>query len=365
MTQATPPSIPPFRGGGLLSRFLTAPDRYPKLRYVYDIALIAISIICIISIILWTQGSGLTLFAIAPALAIGALGITLLISDLTESQKSKEAADAIAAVSLPFILTGTAAGLMFSAIAVGGGALILANPLFLMGSMTLGFALISLHKVTYQYLSNLKQVQQQNKLKQIELAAREHLGPEEISRRGSLTDSFHVSSSEKKATHHRHRTVARKETKASQEELFEDLKKARNIEEGEFFQEEYIDLPRNKQTSKSSDSQVASTLFSQTSTALESSDDLNLSYYTALSDSTSSSQNLAVGDVSGMHPSPIRDPYPKTERRVVRLSRGERNARHQRNKDQEQKERDSSSDDEDAPFSPPQRPRKRKVRRVK
>ena len=174
----TPPQSP-FQAKGLLSRFLTAPDRHPKLRYVYDISIIAISILCIVSIILWTQGSGLALFALAPALAIGALGVTLLVSDLAESQKSKEIADTVAAISLPFILTGTAAGLMFSAVAVGGGALILANPMFLMGSMTLGFALMSLHKVTYQYLSNREQWQKQNKIEQIELAAWENQLPKE------------------------------------------------------------------------------------------------------------------------------------------------------------------------------------------
>ena len=174
----TPPQSP-FQAKGLLSRFLTAPDRHPKLRYVYDISIIAISILCIVSIILWTQGSGLALFALAPALAIGALGVTLLVSDLAESPKSKEIADTVAAISLPFILTGTAAGLMFSAVAVGGGALILANPMFLMGSMTLGFALMSLHKVTYNYLSNREQWQKQNKIKQIELAAWENQLPKE------------------------------------------------------------------------------------------------------------------------------------------------------------------------------------------
>lgn len=355
----TPPQ-PPFQAKGLLSRFLTAPDRHPKLRYVYDISIIAISILCIVSIILWTQGSGLALFALAPALAIGALGVTLLVSDLAESPKSKEIADTVAAISLPFILTGTAAGLMFSAVAVGGGALILANPMFLMGSMTLGFALMSLHKVTYNYLSNREQWQKQNKIKQIELAAWENQLPkeEEVSSSQEGLRNAHG----RKKNWHRRGAIRRKkvlvpttliattkESSQSQESLHSKSyteSKSSSPTPSSRIQEKHSEAaPLSVTTSESTDSSDASS---------------NSVYFSALSD-VSDAKTVALGDVSGTTSSPsLKAPSSKTERRVVRLTRSQRDARHQRNNQEQKEQNQEDSSDEEATSSSSSSKRKKR-----
>ena len=356
----TPPQ-PPFQAKGLLSRFLTAPDRHPKLRYVYDISIIAISILCIVSIILWTQGSGLALFALAPALAIGALGVTLLVSDLAESQKSKEIADTVAAISLPFILTGTAAGLMFSAVAVGGGALILANPMFLMGSMTLGFALMSLHKVTYNYLSNREQWQKQNKIKQIELAAWENQLPkeEEVS---SSPESLRNAHGRKKNLHRRgaiRRKVlvpttliaTTKESSQSQESLH-----------SKSYTESKSSSPTPSSRIQEKHSEAAP-LSVTTSESTDSSDDSSAAsvYFSALSD-VSDAKTVALGDVSGTtSPTSVKTPSSRSERRVVRLTRSQRDARHQRNNQEQKEQNQEDSSDEEA--TSPSSSSKRKKRK--
>lgn len=360
MAPITPTTSPQVKG--LLSRFLTAPDRHPKLRYVYDISLIAISILCIVSIILWTQGSGLALFAIAPALAIGALGVTLLVSDLAESPKSKEVADTVAAVSLPFILTGTAAGLMFSAIAVGGGAVILANPLFLMGSMTLGFALMSLHKVTYQYLSNRSQWQKQNKIKQIESAAWENKLPKE-SKESSLQTSVRYSSLARKDKTRRNKpgmpnkgsqvpaSIANTERSLRSEEVLHSQSLLRQKELFPNTSNIKKELPNTKS--------ILHTPLNRRSPSGSDSDDV---YYTPRA-GLSSAETSALGDISGISSSSIssKTSTPKAKRRVVRSSRSERNARHHRNKEEDHRQnQEESSDDEDS--SPLPNPRRKKYR---
>lgn len=355
----TPPQQP-FQAKGLLSRFLTAPDRHPKLRYVYDISIIAISILCIVSIILWTQGSGLALFALAPALAIGALGVTLLVSDLAESQKSKEIADTVAAISLPFILTGTAAGLMFSAVAVGGGALILANPMFLMGSMTLGFALMSLHKVTYNYLSNREQWQKQNKIKQIELAAWENQLPkeEEVSSSQEGLRNAHG----RKQNWHRRGAIRRKkvlvpttliattkESSQSQESLhsksYTESKSCSPTPSSRIQEKHSEAAPLPVTTSESTDSSDASS---------------NSVYFSALSD-VSDARTVALGDVSGTTSSPsVKTPSSRSERRVVRLTRSQRDARHQRNNQEQKEQNQEDSSDEGATSSSSSSKRKKR-----
>ncbi|WP_080140727.1 IncV family inclusion membrane protein [Chlamydia suis] len=355
----TPPQQP-FQAKGLLSRFLTAPDRHPKLRYVYDISIIAISILCIVSIILWTQGSGLALFALAPALAIGALGVTLLVSDLAESPKSKEIADTVAAISLPFILTGTAAGLMFSAVAVGGGALILANPMFLMGSMTLGFALMSLHKVTYNYLSNREQWQKQNKIKQIELAAWENQLPkeEEVS---SSQEGLHNAHGRKK-NWHRRGAIRRKKVLVPTT-LIATTKESSQSQES-LHSKSYTESKSSSPTPSSRIQEKhseAAPLPVTTSESTDSSDDSSNSvYFSALSD-VSDAKTVALGDVSGTTSSPsAKAPSSRTERRVVRLTRSQRDARHQRNNQEQKEQNQEDSSDEGATSSSASSKRKKR-----
>ena len=352
MASVTPtPPQSPFQAKGLLSRFLTAPDRHPKLRYVYDISIIAISILCIVSIILWTQGSGLALFALAPALAIGALGVTLLVSDLAESQKSKEIADTVAAISLPFILTGTAAGLMFSAVAVGGGALILANPMFLMGSMTLGFALMSLHKVTYNYLSNREQWQKQNKIKQIELAAWENQLPkeEEVSSSQEGLRNAHG----RKKNLHRRGAIRRKKVLVPTT-LIATTKESSQSQES-LHSKSYTESKSSSPTPSSRIQEKhseAAPLPVTTSESTDSSDDSSNSvYFSALSD-VSDARTVALGDVSGTtSPTSVKTPYSRSERRVVRLTRSQRDARHQRNNQEQKEQNQEDSSDEGATSS--------------
>ena len=355
----TPPQSP-FQAKGLLSRFLTAPDRHPKLRYVYDISIIAISILCIVSIILWTQGSGLALFALAPALAIGALGVTLLVSDLAESQKSKEIADTVAAISLPFILTGTAAGLMFSAVAVGGGALILANPMFLMGSMTLGFALMSLHKVTYNYLSNREQWQKQNKIKQIELAAWENQLPkeEEVSSSQEGLRNAHG----RKKNLHRRGAIRRKKVLVPTT-LIATTKESSQSQES-LHSKSYTESKSSSPTPSSRIQEKhseAAPLPVTTSESTDSSDDSSNSvYFSALSD-VSDARTVALGDVSGTtSPTSVKTPSSRSERRVVRLTRSQRDARHQRNNQEQKEQNQEDSSDEGATSSPSSSKRKKR-----
>lgn len=356
----TPPQQP-FQAKGLLSRFLTAPDRHPKLRYVYDISIIAISILCIVSIILWTQGSGLALFALAPALAIGALGVTLLVSDLAESQKSKEIADTVAAISLPFILTGTAAGLMFSAVAVGGGALILANPMFLMGSMTLGFALMSLHKVTYNYLSNREQWQKQNKIKQIELAAWENQLPKEEGVSSSQEGLRNARGRKKNL--HRRGAIRRKEVLVPTT-LIATTKESSQSQES-LHSKSYTESKSSSPTPSSRIQEKhseAAPLPVTTSESTDSSDDSSNSvYFSALSD-VSDAKTVALGDVSGTtSPTSLKTPSSsKTERRVVRLTRSQRDARHQRNNQEQKEQNQEDSSDEEATSSSSSSKRKKR-----
>ncbi|ANH78235.1 IncV family inclusion membrane protein [Candidatus Chlamydia sanziniae] len=132
--------------------FLTAPDRYPKLKYVYDICLIAIAIISIISILIATQGNGLLLYALIPGFIMGALGVTLLVSDIASTPKAKKIADIITALLLPIIVLGIAAVLIASAyFSAGGTALVFANPQFIMGFLTIGLFFLTLNKITLNY----------------------------------------------------------------------------------------------------------------------------------------------------------------------------------------------------------------------
>lgn len=362
MASVTPtPPQQPFQAKGLLSRFLTAPDRHPKLRYVYDISLIAISILCIASIILWTQGSGLALFALAPALAIGALGVTLLVSDLAESPKSKEIADTVAAISLPFILTGTAAGLMFSAVAVGGGALILANPMFLMGSMTLGFALMSLHKVTYNYLSNREQWQKQNKIKQIELAAWENQLPKEEEMSSSQEGLRNAHG--RKKNWHRRGAIRRKKVLVPTK-LIATTKESSQSQES-LHSNSYTEskscspTPSSRIQEKNSEAAPLSVTTSESTDSSDDSSDASV-YFSALSD-VSDAKTVALGDVSGTTSSPsLKAPSSRTERRVVRLTRSQRDARHQRNNQEQKEQNQEDSSDEGATSSSSSSKRKKR-----
>ncbi|EPP37070.1 hypothetical protein BOKEGFJH_00108 [Chlamydia avium] len=149
----------------LLNRLLSLPDRKPCMRYVYDITILALAVIAIIGILVASHGQGLLLFGLIPGFVLGTLGLAMLVSDIAQTPRAQKIADTLVAVCLPFILLGIASALLASAfIASGGSILIVANPLFIMGIMTIGLSLISLHKVTFQHFKTEALVKQQQKI---------------------------------------------------------------------------------------------------------------------------------------------------------------------------------------------------------
>ncbi|SPN73578.1 hypothetical protein C10C_0409 [Chlamydia serpentis] len=149
---------------GLFRRFITVPDRHPKMRYVYDIGIIAIAVISIISLLIATQGQGLMVYALIPALALGALGVTMLISDVIGTPKAKKVAEAMTAIIVPMIVLAIAAGLIAGACAVSGGTvLVFANPMFIMGLITVGLYFMSLNKLTLNYFRTACLIKEQRK----------------------------------------------------------------------------------------------------------------------------------------------------------------------------------------------------------
>lgn len=138
---------------GIFQRFFTIPDRHPRMRVVFDIAIIALSLIAIISILAVTQGQGLLLYGLIPSALVGVFGVTLLISDLATSERLQRVADTATAILLPLIVLGIATALIASAcLSAGGTALLLANPQFIMGVVTIGLFFISLSKVSCAHI---------------------------------------------------------------------------------------------------------------------------------------------------------------------------------------------------------------------
>ncbi|BAE81485.1 conserved hypothetical protein [Chlamydia felis Fe/C-56] len=153
---------------GFFGRLLSIPDRNPKMRYVFDIAIIAIAVISMVGILVASQGQGLLLFGLIPGFIFGTLGVIMLISDVANTPRSQKIADTITAILLPFILLGIASALIASAyFSVGGSALIFANPQFIMGFMTIGLALVSLSKVTFQHFKTEALIKAQQKVSEI------------------------------------------------------------------------------------------------------------------------------------------------------------------------------------------------------
>ncbi|ETF40102.1 hypothetical protein CpecA_0549 [Chlamydia pecorum IPTaLE] len=138
---------------GIFKKFFTIPDRQPKMRVVFDIAIIALSLIAIISILAATHGQGLLLYGLIPSALVGVFGVTLLISDLATSERLQRVADTATAILLPLIVLGIATALIASAcLSAGGTALLLANPQFIMGVVTVGLFFISLSKVSCAHI---------------------------------------------------------------------------------------------------------------------------------------------------------------------------------------------------------------------
>lgn len=138
---------------GIFKKFFTIPDRHPKMRVVFDIAIIALSLIAIISILAATHGQGLLLYGLIPSALVGVFGVSLLISDLATSERLQRVADTATAILLPLIVLGIATALIASAcLSAGGTALLLANPQFIMGVVTVGLFFISLSKVSCAHI---------------------------------------------------------------------------------------------------------------------------------------------------------------------------------------------------------------------
>lgn len=205
-----------------LEKLISLPDRHPCMRYIYDITIIAIAIIAIVSILAASQGRGLLLFGLIPGLVLGALGLAMLISDVAQTKKAKKIADTLTAIFLPFTLLGIASLLFASAfVASGGSILIVANPLFLMGVLAISLTLISLHQVTFQHFKTEALIKEQKKIAQFIHQSPTALGPSQqhlsdekllaVKRKNPIsTTSKHIYQSQQKRLAARQKRVRQK-----------------------------------------------------------------------------------------------------------------------------------------------------------
>lgn len=142
----------------------------PAVRLTVDITIIAVGILSIVSMIMFTGGQGLLLFFLIPPFIISAIGLTMLVSDISsmlKSQRLQFIADAIVAVVTPFLLLGVAAALgAIATIATAGTALLFANPLFSLSMIATGLAMVSLRKITFSFFSTYAQIKKQEQLQE-------------------------------------------------------------------------------------------------------------------------------------------------------------------------------------------------------
>ncbi|EPP34354.1 hypothetical protein CP10139811_0375 [Chlamydia ibidis] len=165
---------------GLWNRITQLADTNPRVRYTLDITIIVLGILSIVGVLIASQGQGLLVFGIIPGLVLVSLGLTLLVSDVASTEKKKEIAEMLTAIFVPLVLLGLASALFAGAyFTCGASALILASPLFIMGTMTVGLSLVSLNKVTFQYFHTRSLIKSQNAaITLYERDAEEHSIPE-------------------------------------------------------------------------------------------------------------------------------------------------------------------------------------------
>ncbi|WP_366223736.1 IncV family inclusion membrane protein [Chlamydia buteonis] len=348
---------------GFFGRLLSLPDRNPKMRYTFDIGIIAIAISSIIGILVASQGQGLLLFGLIPGFIFGALGLTMLVSDIANTPKSQKIADTITAVLLPFILLGIASALIASAyFTVGGSTLILANPQFLMGFMTIGLALVSLSKVTFQHFKTQALIKAQQKVIDISEQSITPNVPSERDvrrvsqerRRDFASEARREHEDQENRTHTRHRHIS----KNSQGVLHHTFRNHSEVSEAH---SDSISVEnREHPLFLKSDFEFLHDAYNPFSYNYKAPSSL------PLEESSSSAQNVPLGQpVAGEPVGP--GPLTSTPRRVSRIEAVSSTRSRSRDEEQQSKDPSHSSDDEssDAEGSEPENKQNRKKRKKK
>ncbi|MEF9519785.1 IncV family inclusion membrane protein [Chlamydia crocodili] len=346
---------------GFFGRLLSLPDRNPKMRYVFDIGIIAIAVISIIGILVASQGQGLLLFGLIPGFIFGALGVTMLISDVANTPRSQKIADTITAVLLPFILLGIASALIASAyFTAGGSTLILANPQFLMGFMTIGLALVSLSNVTFQHFKTEALIKAQQKVIEVSEQSITPTTPSEKDvkrvsqerRRDHAADARREREDQETRTHTRQRHISRSSQGVLQH-------RSRNQIEVEQADPDYLSSGDEFSPQAQDDFSFLHDTYNPFSSVYQPPQ--------SLEDSSSAIQNVPLGQpVSG--DTTTTGPVTSTPRRVSRIGAAGSSRSRNRNEDEERQERDQSQGDDessDLENSDSQRKQSRKKKRKK
>lgn len=134
---------------GNFQKILALPDKYQKLRIVFDIAIIALSIISMISILLTTGLGGPIFFAIVPLIGFMGLGFALLISDTVKNKKVRDISEKITAFAIPLIILGSGIAFITAGVlSIPTSAAFLGTPQFILGITISGLALTALKNIT-------------------------------------------------------------------------------------------------------------------------------------------------------------------------------------------------------------------------
>ncbi|MEG0287880.1 MAG: IncV family inclusion membrane protein [Victivallaceae bacterium] len=134
---------------GKLDSFLSLPDKHPKLKIVFDVGIIALAVISIITTIVMSGGQGLMLYALIPSVLFAGLGLALLLSDLVKKPKAQAIVQKTLAVLTPILLVSAGAALIVAACYTGGfGVMLATTPQFFIGMILIGLAMISIKQVT-------------------------------------------------------------------------------------------------------------------------------------------------------------------------------------------------------------------------
>lgn len=142
---------------GKIQTILSLPDKYPKLKIVFDIGIIALSIIAMVSVILTSGLSGPMFFAIVPLIGFTSFGIALLISDTVKNKTVKNIAEKVAALAIPLIILGSGVAFITAGVlAVPASAAFLGTPQFILGTIISGLAIIALKNITIPKLFTKK-----------------------------------------------------------------------------------------------------------------------------------------------------------------------------------------------------------------
>ncbi|SYX08780.1 hypothetical protein C834K_0315 [Chlamydia poikilotherma] len=345
---------------GFFGRLLSIPDRNPKMRYVFDIGIIAIAVISIIGILVASQGQGLLLFGLIPGFIFGALGLTMLISDIANTPRSQKIADTITAVLLPFILLGIASALIASAyFTAGGSTLILANPQFLMGFMTIGLALVSLSKVTFQHFKTEALIKAQQKVIEVSDQSITPTTPSEKDvkrvsqerKRDYAADARREREDQETRTHTRHRHISRDSQGVLQH-------RSRNQIEVEQANPNYLSSGDEFSPQAQNDFSFLHDIFNPFSSSYQPPE--------SLEDSSSAIQNVPLGHPISNDTTSLGPVVTSTPHRVSRVGATGSSQSRNRNEDEERQEGDQNqSDDESSDLENSDSQQRKQIRKKK